>query len=266
MTTSNRLNYLPLSIIKKPAIFILLFCIHLPVIAVPSQDQLAAEANNAYQHSQFQKSIDIYNKVINNGFESASLYYNLGNAYYKLKDYTSAVYYYEKALKLAPGNSDIRFNLMLANNNIPDKIEQIPELFFKRWWTTLSGAFNLDQFAYGIIALLLLSLILFGVYLVSVKLVVKKTAFWAGTVMLLFTLFVFFSSLAKHNLLINHPEAIIFTPTVSVKSSPDPASTDLFVIHEGIKVELLDSIGDWNEIKIANGSRGWVMKADFRKI
>lgn len=251
---------------KKIVLVSFLFISHFISLAQQSPDQIAEQANLNYQKSRFQNAISLYNQIIKLGYESSNLYYNLGNSYYKIKDYTSAIYYYEKALKLEPGNSDARFNLILANSSIPDKIDSLPQLFFKRWWTNLLESYSLDQFAKGIIVFLIVSLLFYAAYLVARVRIVKQLSFWLGTIMVCLTIIVSIAVISQRNSLNLHSSAIIFNPVVSVKSSPDIISTDLFVIHQGTKVELLDSVGDWREIKIVNGSKGWIRKNDYKII
>lgn len=231
-----------------------------------SNEQLAAAAEKAYASGKYDTTAQLYERILKSGYESTVLYYNLGNAYFRQNDIPSAILNYEKALKLDPTHSDIRYNLTIANARITDKVEPIPELFYKRWWKSFMNIFSLDLLAAIVIALLVLSLISTAIYLTSRSLPVRKAAFW--TALSLFFLFglTFYAAQQKEHFIRNHHEAIVFTPTVTVKSSPDNASKDLFVIHEGIKVELLDEIGEWQEIRIANGSVGWLKASDIKMI
>jgi tetratricopeptide (TPR) repeat protein len=231
-----------------------------------SNDELAIKARKAYESGQFGVAISLYEKILGNGYESAILYYNLGNAFFRTNDIPSSILNYEKALKLDPTHSDIRYNLTIANSKITDKVEPIPDLFYKRWWKSFLNLFSLDQFAGIVIVLFALTLIVVAVYLTSKRLVIRKFAFWAGLGLFLLTAILFYSSRKKEQMLRIHYEAIVFSPTVTVKSSPDNASKDLFVIHEGLKVELLDRIGEWQEIRIANGSIGWLKSSDLKLI
>jgi len=231
-----------------------------------SYEELAAKAARAYDAGHYSASIELYQKILDSGMESPVLYYRLGDACYRNNDMPSAILYYEKALKLDPNNRDLKHNLALANSKITDKVEIVPELFYKRWWKALLNSFTLNSIAVMLIVLLILSLTAVCIYLTSRVLTVRKLFFWSG--MLLFLLFFITLNAARqkaHYQKTSH-EAIVFTPTLTVKSSPDQASTDLFVIHEGIKVTLLDKIGEWQEIRIANGSIGWLRTSDLRMI
>jgi tetratricopeptide (TPR) repeat protein len=231
-----------------------------------SNDQLAAKAAKAYSSMHFPEAIADYNKIIAGGYESYALYYNLGNAYFRNNELAQAILYYEKALKLAPDNDDIKHNIDVVNSKLVDKVEKIPDLFYKRWWTSIVNFMDIDALATVNIILLSLSLLLIAIYIAVSNLLVRKISFWTGiSFFLIFGLGAIAASQRNHYLNSQH-EAIVFTATINIKSSPDENSKDIFVLHDGTKVTLLDVITDWQEIRIANGSVGWVKSSDLRKI
>ncbi len=219
---------------------------------------LFESAGQSYSKGDYKKSIELYNKILAGGYESYKVYYNLGNAYFKTKDLPSAILFYEKALKLKPGDEDIMFNLKVANTRISDKIDAIPELFFKRWWKSLYGIFSADMWAKITIAVFIAFLIFLLVYLLAKSLSVKKLSFWFSMIFFISAVFAYILAGQQHRTVNNTKEAIIFYPALTVKSSPDNNSTDLFVIHEGLKVRITDKIGGWYEIRIPDGNKGWV--------
>lgn len=221
-------------------------------------DTLFSKANKEYTNEMYTNAIDDYLRIIQTGYESAELYFNLGNAYFKTNDIPSAVLYFEKAKKLKPNDNDINFNLNVANTQIVDKIEPVPELFFKQWWRSIYNIFNADTWAIISVVGFILFFVLLAFYLLSKLTIIRKSAFYTGLIVLFLTLFTFTIAFQKYNILKHQKEAIVFTPTITVKSSPNQNSVDLFVIHEGAKVKILETIGNWCEIKIANGSVGWL--------
>ena len=261
----NKNNIQPSSMMKALVSFLIFFSIGVQAIS-QSNAELATKARKAYDASQYNVAVQLYEKILSNGYESAVLYYNLGNAYYRSNNIPSAILYYEKSLKLMPNSEDVIHNLAIANARITDKVEIVPDLFYKRWWNSFVNFIDIDTAGFMLIGLLSLTLLATGIYLVSKWLIIRKFSFWTGLVLLFFFLTSLLAAREKEYLLQNHHEAIVFTPTVTVKSSPDMASTDLFVIHEGIKVVLLDQVGDWQEIRIANGSVGWLRASDLRMI
>lgn len=221
-------------------------------------DTLFTRANQEYANEMYTNAIDDYQLILQTGYESAELYFNLGNAFFKTNDIPSAILYYEKAKKLNPNDEDIMFNLSVANTQIVDKIEPVPELFLKLWWRSIYNIFNADTWAIISVAGFIMFFVLLAFYLLSKYIVIRKAAFYSGLIVLFLTLFTFIIAFQKYNILKYQKEAIVFTPTITVKSSPNQNSVDLFVIHEGAKVKILERVGNWSEIKIANGSVGWL--------
>lgn len=227
-------------------------------------DRWFEKANTYYNSGNYDSAIVVYEKILNTGLESVPVYYNMGNAYYKLREYPMAIYCYEKALKLDPSDEDVQTNLAIANAAIVDKIEPVPQSFLVRWWRGMRSALSGDQWAWcsiGAFALLLLMLFLF---LRARKVGLRKLGFFMGLIFLVaFALSVVFAMQLKQ-IGDTQDQAIVMTPTVTVKSSPSTNSVDLFVLHEGAKVEVMDTQGDWAQIRIANGSVGWLEVSEMR--
>jgi tetratricopeptide (TPR) repeat protein len=249
---------------KRIFVFILFL---LPGLTFAADPEITiAKANKAYADGFYANAVELYKSVITAGYESIDLYYNLGNACYKQNDFASSILYYEKARKLDPGNEDVNFNLKIANTKITDKIEPIPELFYKRWFKKLIESFSVDKWSKFGLAFLCLGLVGGLFYVVSKNLLSRKAGFWLGIFFVFVSLFSFLFAWQSYDDIMHRKEAIIFTPTVTIKSSPDEKSIDLFVLHEGAKVELIDNIGTWYEIRIANGSVGWLIASSVEKI
>lgn len=242
---------------------ILLLAFH---AAGQSPEQTAAQAAKAYNSKKYTEAIAAYNKIIAGGYESYSLYYNLGNAYFRNNELAQAVLYYEKALKLEPNNEDILYNIEVVNSKLVDKVEKVPELFYKKWWKQIVNMLSIDTLALVSLLLLTLSIILIAIYIAAVNIMIRKICFWGGAMLLLLFGISITAASQRNHYIVNQHEAIVFTANVNIKSSPDENSKDIFVLHEGIKVILLDEVSDWQEIRIANGSVGWIKNSDLRKI
>ena len=253
---------------KCKKIAVLVATILLVAFHATAQDpeQLATQAAKAYEVKHYPEAIALYEKIINGGFESYALYYNLGNACFRNNETAKAILYYEKALKIAPNNEDLKHNIEVVNSKLTDKVEMVPELFYKRWWKHIVNIMDIDTLAFANIVLLSLALILIAVYISISNILIRKISFWSGmSLLFIFGVGVLAAS-QRHHYLTNQHEAIIFTQTVNIKSSPDENSKDIFVLHEGTKVKLLDIIAEWQEIRISNGSIGWIKLSDIRKI
>ena len=221
-------------------------------------DEWFNEANAAYNSGNYDNAVELYQKILNTDMESVPVYYNMGNAYYKMRNYPMAIYYYEKALKLDPSNDDVHTNLQIANLAIVDKIEPVPQSFIERWWHSLRTSFSSDRWAWWSVAAFALLLVCAFLFFRSRRIGLRKLGFFMGILFLIvFALSVVFAAQLKHDNT-TQDQAIIMSPTVTVKSSPADISVDLFVLHEGTKVTILESSNGWNKVRIANGSIGWL--------
>jgi tetratricopeptide (TPR) repeat protein len=234
-------------------------------IAASPVDSLQA-ANKAYAANEYEKAAEMYESILDSGYESAALYYNMGNAWFKNNNIPKAILNYERAKLLAPNNEDIQFNLELANQFVIDKIEPLPQPFFVNWGKQLINIFSSNQWAIISIAAFVFTLVLALVYLLSRRVVLRKIAFGVSVFFLIVAIATFSFSAKQKNRVANSNHAIIFNPTVTVKASPDEGGTDLFVIHEGLKVEIEQKLNNWVEIKIEDGNSGWVKNEVLEEI
>ncbi len=231
-----------------------------------AQGAAIQKAAEAYRAGDYPAAIETYNRIIKEGFTAPYLYYNLGNAHFKAGDYPNAILNYERARRMDPGNEDIEVNLNIANTKISDKIEPMPELFLVRWIKGWVFLLSVDVWAYLTVIMMALSATGVILYIAARFLLLRKIGFWSGLFFFTLSLISMGSSWSGHYYSARSTEAIIFTPTITVKSSPDENSTDLFVLHEGTKVTILDQINSWYEIRIANGSVGWLPGTSMEKI
>jgi tetratricopeptide (TPR) repeat protein len=223
-----------------------------------TSESLLKDAANAYSSGDYSKACDVYQKILEEKGESAAIYYNIGNCYYKQNKTAPAILNYERALLLDPGNGDIRFNLEIAKLKTVDKIDPIKPFFLSEWINDLQNLLGTNQWAYSGIICFFLLIGMFVLFFFSRKIILKKLGFYAGIVLLVI---IIASNVFSHNQkkrLTNRNSAIVFAPTVTIKSSPDNSGTDLFPLHEGTKVEIKSKLGEWYEIIIADGNVGWI--------
>jgi tetratricopeptide (TPR) repeat protein len=211
-----------------------------------------------YTASKYSEALNEWLDIYNTGYRSAELDYNIGNAYFKLSNIPGATLFYERALLLKPADNNINYNLQISRSLVVDKFDEIPELFFVRWFDFLALLFPTNAWAIISIISFILFLVLLSVYIYSSRYRIKVFGFWVA----LFLLLISASSLAftvrNKTLVYDSQKAVIFAPSVNGKSSPDNSGTDLFVLHEGSKVTIEDMVGDWYEIKLSDGNKGWV--------
>jgi hypothetical protein len=229
-------------------------------------DSLVIAGNKHYMDHDYEKAIDCYTRVVNMGFSAPSLYFNMGNAWYKQSNFPKAILYYEKARLLDPVDEDIRQNLAIANSRIVDKIENIPEFFLKRWMSSIAVLLSPDQWALVSLLIFALALAAFFLYMFTNGYRLKKLGFVAGVIFVALSLTGILIMNNRKQLMRHSHGAIVIAPVVNVKSSPDEQGTSVFVLHEGTRVVLMDSVLQWKEVKIPDGNKGWIQDRDLAEI
>ena len=230
-------------------------------------DSLWDAGTAAYSAGDWEGAVAAWSAIEAEGLESPELYYNIGNAFFKSSDYAHAILYYERALKLDPSYSDARFNLEFARESVQDRIESVPEFFLKTWIRRLGYLFSSDTWAALFLVLLGLALAGALLFLLGTGAARRRTGFFAGLAALLlaFCCLGFASSQkAAYN---RADSAIVTVPVSSVRSSPGAeAAKDLFVLHEGTRVRILDEVGGWWNIELSDGRQGWIPSSDLELI
>lgn len=254
----------------KPAMLVLMLML-MPFASYAHEDayvdSLWNAANAAYAEGQWDVAASGYEMISGLGLESAALYCNTGNAYAKSGNVPMAILYYERALKTDPSYEDAAYNLELMNGRIQDRIESVPEFFAKKWLKDIS--YLMDSNAWAIVTLVLLAAVLaMGLlFLLAPSVAGRRTGFFTGIVLMVFMFFALGFSLSQKKAYMAADKAIVMRPVVSVKSSPSSeASKDLFILHEGTKVTVLDQVGNWNNISLADGRQGWLPASDMERI
>jgi tetratricopeptide (TPR) repeat protein len=225
-----------------------------------ASEQVFDLGNKQYVNENYSAAISLYDSILTSGLESSELYYNLGNCHYKTNDWANAIWHYEKSLQLN-NNEKTKHNLELVKLKIIDRIEPLPQLFYQKWWINLTQTLSTQVWQiltlFGMGFTFILQLISQFTSLKS-KLITK--IFSAITVIILLI-----TQTSYHNNF-TKKEAIIFSETITVNSAPTNSSTNLFTLHAGSKVEIIDTIGDWINIKIANGNSGWIGQNSIKEL
>ena len=237
---------------------IVISCAAIAVARAQTPEQLFADANQLYQQGKFPEARASYERILSSGYAAGELSYNLGNACYKEGDIPHAILNYERALRRISGDDDVRHNLQIANLMIIDKIEPTPRIFIWEYWDGVKSWFTMT----GVTLVVYAWFVLFAASLAVVALArtyaLRKIAFLtaAGTfvVCLFFTVVLF----DKKSDLVRSDLAIVVSQIVTVKNSPDPMSSDAFVLHGGVKVQITDRFTTWMKIRLADGKVGWM--------
>jgi len=246
---------------------ILVLFLLLPAAAWSQEAGLQFEqANQLYRNGDYRGAAKLYEQVYSNGYEHPALFFNLGNAYFKLNDIPSALLWYERAKRLSPDDEDIAYNIRIANLRVVDKIDPLPQVFLARWWNSFVLLLSADGWATAGILCLWGAAVAGMIFVYFRSLLVQRLALLAAAVCLGAAAVGFVTMSQERHLERDESSAIVFAPTVSVKSAPDPQSVDLFVLHEGVKVDLLDVVGEWRKIRLADGKIGWLGSSAIRAI
>lgn len=248
----------------KYIIYILAFLFSTTIVA--QNNKIFEQANTLYNEGKYAEAIDKYNVILDSEVHSADLYFNLANAHYKLNNIAPSIYYYEKALQLSPNDVDIKNNIAFAKNMTVDAIDTIPETGISKLIKSITNTMSFDAWAKTSVALVFAFVILFLLYYFAYSTVKKRLAF-IGSLTTLF-LFCIALSLSFHKFNIDkaNKPAIVFAQESKVKSEPNSRSDESFRLHEGTKVQVLDTVDDWKKIKLLDGKTGWIATDDIRML
>ena len=243
--------------------FVLMILMLMPLSANAITKQ---NADDEYAKGNYQQAIKDYQDILKTGV-SSEIYYNLGNAYYRTDNITQALLAYERALQLSPGDNDIRFNLQYARSKTIDKITPETEMFFVTWYNSLVNFTSVDRSANTAIVSIVMALLLILVFLFAPQMWARKSGFYGSAVFLLLFAFANLFAFQQKHELETKQGAIVIAPTVNVKKTPAASGTDVFVIHEGTRVDITDrGMKQWRGIKLADGREGWLKTSQIEEI
>ncbi len=227
-------------------------------------DIIFEQANTLYNEGKFTEAIQQYESIIDNGEHSSELYFNLGNAHYKLNNIAPSIYYYEKAALLNPKDVEIQNNLSFAKNMTIDAIDKIPEVGFSKIIKNTTNMFSFDIWSWISIALMIVFVMLFLSYYFSNTTSRKRFAFIGSFASLLLCFVALSFAFNKYSLDKKNNPAIVFAQESQVKSEPNLRSTEAFILHEGTKVQVLETVDNWKKIKLTDGKIGWIPSEDIK--
>ena len=248
----------------KQLLYIFIFLFSASNIA--QNDPLFEQGKERYKQEKYQEAIASWMKIVENGEHSANLYFNLGNAHYKMNNVGPSIYYYEKAAQLSPSDSDIKTNLAFAENARIDAIEPLPRTIFSKWHERISSLLSFNGWALVAVTFSSLFALLFLLYYFSISESRKRLLFVGSSVSLL----LFFASLAMafqvQGESLNDNPAIIFAESIEVKSEPKMGGEVAFMLHEGTKVQIIEEDDNWVRVKLVNGKDGWLPATDLKPL
>jgi tetratricopeptide (TPR) repeat protein len=235
-------------------------------LAFSQPNQTFNEANEAYADDEFEKAIELYSRVLNQGLISPELYFNLGNAYYKQNDLANAIYHYEKALQLRPNDKDVLENLEIANTQTIDKIEDPPESNLNALLFDITHLLTVNTWAWVSIAFSLCFGFFIVLYFNSSTSRAKRRNFVLASLCVLCGILSFGFGRFQNQVLENQSYAIMFEDQVNVLVEPNPRSEVNFQLNKGTKVNTGSTFRDFTEIELPDGSEGWVPTSSFKQL
>ena len=222
--------------------------------------------NRAYSSREYATAIAEYNAILEGGEYSLELYYNLGNAYFKADSLGKAILYYNKALRIDPSQEDVIHNLAFAELRTTDKVAETPEFILSRWVRGVRDMLSCNVWSILSLVALALLLIFALIFLLASAIGVRKASFFGALCALIFGIATTAFAISSRNNMLEHNEAIVMASAVSIKSSPDLSATDLFVLHEGTKVRIVETVDEWCEVVLADGKKGWIEDKNIEEI
>ncbi len=228
-------------------------------------DSLFVRANRLYAQKNYTEAGKLYRKILERGYHSPELYYNLGNTAYKENSIPEAIYYYEKALKYNPSLKDARENLQIARRFVKTDIQKIPEDFLTKILRKITGFLSPDSWAKTALLFLLLAFLSFVVFLFTADVFRKRGAFYGLVVFLFLFLYVWGSAHYQHRLHAQK-EAIVMQEGIPAYTEPDLSAEKVMVLPPGLKVNLLEETEEWDKIKLPNGKTVWIQHGSLKKI
>jgi hypothetical protein len=224
------------------------------------------KGNVLYQKGQYEQAIQAYESVLDSHQQSADLYFNLGNCYYKLNKVAPSIYNYEKALVLAPEDVDITNNLKFAQKLTIDEVKEVPKVGFAKLLRDFTGMYHYNTWAWISIVFGLMFLGFFIGYYFSLAAVLKRIFFFGMFVWVLFLLVSVGAAIFERNHFVTDRPAIVFAEVIEVKSEPQKASPATFVLHEGTKVFVKEILGKWKKIELTDGTEGWIESEAIKEV
>jgi len=222
--------------------------------------------NEAYQANEWDEALANYQEVLDAGLMNANIYYNIGNVHYKLGHIPEAILFYERSLKLAPGDPDVSHNLSIANKYILDVMEPLPPLFYEEWMQVFKNSFTAKGWAYiGLICFWLLTATTL-VFLLTQQTAIKKFSFVFLFAFIAISGLGFLMAQYQQDSCSAQDTAIIFEASVDMHSEPSSSSTRLYVVHEGLKVSISQLVNNWYEVILPDGSKGWIKASQVQVI
>ncbi|NNG27984.1 MAG: hypothetical protein HKM87_10690 [Ignavibacteriaceae bacterium] len=252
--------------LKQFIIIVLFFIVSAGAVSAIQLDELMKQGGDYYRNGEYDRAIETYEEILNDGYQGTALFYNLANSYYRIGKLGYAILNYERALKFSSSDEDVKHNLSFANLSTVDRIQPLPKFFIFDIWETILGTFSVNSWSYLAYILYIVFLLFIAYYFFAKTIFQQKVILFSGLGVLILFILTVSLLVVKINRETIEKNGVIVVQSVTVKTSPDIKSTDTFVIHEGLKVRLEDKLDDWVKIRLADGKIGWILAENAGEI
>jgi len=235
-------------------------------LANAQEEKLFNNATAAYNEGDYEKAISLYTTILEKGQHSAALYFNLGNSYYKLNDIAPSIYYYEKALLLAPEDQEIKNNLGYAQQMTLDAIDTLPETGLSRFYKTMTSQLSFDQWAKLTIVFVFIFVLLYIIFYNAQYASRKRWAFIGSIAFLFLAIMALIFAFVQYRDFEKEQPAIVFADEIGIQAEPNQDSDEIFVLHAGAKVNVIDQLNDWKRIALTDGKTGWLPSKNIKEL
>jgi tetratricopeptide (TPR) repeat protein len=251
---------------RKVFVICTLLIICILQITAQTPEERYAQAGQLYSSGDYSGAAAVYRKLFDDGYRSEDMLYNAGNAFFKIGDNASAILFYERARLIAPADEDINYNLQIARSRVTDKFETVPELFFVRWFNFISLLTPTNTWAVAALLLFLATLLFAVIFLTKARASGRLLSFWLSLTTLVLSV-IFIALAINNNYLINkNRNAVVTCSIVTGRSEPGENSSELFVIHSGTTVSVEKELGNYLEVQLPDGNKGWIRGECLEKI
>jgi tetratricopeptide (TPR) repeat protein len=251
---------------KRVIIFCTLIILSFSGVVAQTPQERYSQAGELYGAGDFSGAAAIYRKLYEEGFRSRDLLYNAGNAFFKTGDNASAIIFYERARLQAPADEDIDYNLQIARSRVTDRFETVPQLFFVRWFDFLSLLASTNLWAMIALAMFVVALLCAVIFLTIARARGRLLSFWLAVAALLLSALTVSLALRNNSLVNNNNRAVVTCSIVTGRSAPGDNGSELFVIHSGTAVTVEQELGEFLEVRLPDGNKGWIRGDCMEKI
>ena len=247
--------------------FVTIICaLFITTVTIAQSESLFKEPNQAYANENYEEAISKYQSILKDGYESTSVYYNLGNSHYKLNNVGPSVYYFEKALKLDPNDADVTNNLAYARQMTIDAIDEVPKTGVSKIVNSVIATLSVNGWAWLAVIASISFVVLILLYYFSRASLKKRLFFIGGSLSFLIAICAVVFAYQQQSVLEQKSFGIIFPEEVVVRSEPNSRSEQLFLLHEGTKAKILEDFDSWRKIELADGKQGWLLKTELKAL